>query len=157
MKSAISYREIHYGEEAEACLLVMGCFHEFVAPGYSQEGIAEFARYVDPESMRLRLVNNHFVIVALDRAAIIGVIEVRNNNHISLFFVNKDYQNRGIGRTLHELAIRKCRASSPDVAVIEVNSSPYAVGIYEKLGFVRLNEEQTTNGMRYTPMALRLT
>ena len=36
--------------------------------------------------------------------------------------------------------------------VFTVNSSPYAVPIYHKLGFVDTNTEQLASGMRYTPM-----
>ena len=33
-----------------------------------------------------------------------------------------------------------------------VNSSPFAVPVYHKLGFVDTNTEQLTDGIRYTPM-----
>ena len=35
---------------------------------------------------------------------------------------------------------------------ITVNSSPYAVLVYRKLGFVETDTEQLADGMRYTPM-----
>jgi len=35
---------------------------------------------------------------------------------------------------------------------ITVNSSPYAVKIYEKLGFVPDGNEQMVDGIRFTPM-----
>ena len=35
-----------------------------------------------------------------------------------------------------------------------VNSSPYAVGIYRKLGFKAVDDEQSVNGLRFTPMTL---
>lgn len=35
---------------------------------------------------------------------------------------------------------------------ITVNSSPYAVPVYHKLGFVDMDVEQISDGMRYTPM-----
>ena len=35
---------------------------------------------------------------------------------------------------------------------ITVNSSPYAVPVYHKLGFVDTDVEQISDGMRYTPM-----
>jgi ribosomal protein S18 acetylase RimI-like enzyme len=156
MEREITYREIRTGEEEQACRLVMDCFNEFVAPGYSDEGVAEFSKYVNPEFTQQRLANNHFIILALDNDVLAGVIEVRNYNHICLFFVRTEYQNKGIGKKLHELAVRKCKLSKPEVAVIEVNSSPYAVHIYEKLGFVKVSEEQISNGIRYTPMTLKL-
>ena len=33
-----------------------------------------------------------------------------------------------------------------------VNSSPYAVDVYHKLGFTDTDKEQMTNGIIYTPM-----
>ena len=90
----------------------------------------------------------------MDVSLIVGVIEVRNSNHISLFFVKKEYQNQGVGKKLHELAIEKCKTLKPDVNVIDVHSSPYAVPIYEKLGFVKVSDEQVVNGMRFTPMTM---
>jgi GNAT superfamily N-acetyltransferase len=96
------------------------------------------------------------MILALDRDIKAGVIEVRNYDHISLFFVSKNYQNKGIGKKLHELAVSKCIAIKPNVTKIEVHSSPYAVPIYEKLGFVKTSIEQVVNGMKFTPMLLTL-
>jgi ribosomal protein S18 acetylase RimI-like enzyme len=87
---------------------------------------------------------------------IAGVIEVRDYNHISLFFVKKEYQNRGVGKKLTELAITKCREHQPAATYIDVNSSPYAVHIYEKMGFVKQSEEQIKNGIRFTPLKLTL-
>jgi len=152
----ITYREIYQGEEENVCKLVINCFNEFVAPGYTEDGIAEFLRYVAPESVRDRLTKNHFILLALDGNLIVGVIEVRNNNHISLFFVSKKYQNQGIGKKLHELAIEKCKILKPDISVIDVHSSPFAVPIYEKLGFVKVSDEQVVNGMRFTPMMIKI-
>ncbi|MFC1946696.1 GNAT family N-acetyltransferase [Chloroflexota bacterium] len=156
MDREIKYREIHDGEEKIACQLVMEVFDEFIAPGYTEEGINEFSKAADPDFMRYRLANNRFILVAFDEDVLTGVIEVRNNNHISLFFVRKEYMGKGIGKTLNKLAIDKCLESNPSLTQIDVNSSPYAVPIYEKLGFVIVDLEQTVNGIRYNPMALTL-
>jgi ribosomal protein S18 acetylase RimI-like enzyme len=156
MKEAIIYREIKAGEEDKVCQLVMDCFNEFISPGYSKEGITEFSKYVNPQLMKHRLAKNHFIILALDNREIIGVVEVRNNNHISLYFVKKQYQNKGIGKKLNELAINKCMKAKPDVTTIEVHASPYAVPVYEKLGFVKVDTERIENGIRFTPMIIKL-
>lgn len=156
MQKKISYREINKGEEEKVCRLIMDIFSEFIAPGYSDEGINEMTRYVNPDFTRFRLANNHFIILALDNDEIAGVIEARNYNHISLFFVRKEYQNKGIGKKLTELAINKCKTFKPELTVIDVHSSPYAVQIYERLGFVKQSEEQISNGMRFTPLMLKL-
>lgn len=39
---------------------------------------------------------------------------------------------------------------------ITVNSSRYAVPIYEKLGFVKMEEEKEQDGLKFTPMKLIL-
>lgn len=57
------------------------------------------------------------------------------------------YQRQGIGRKLWDFL----RENSPS-NIITVNSSPYAVPIYHKLGFVDTDTEQLSDGMRYTPM-----
>jgi Acetyltransferase (GNAT) domain len=98
MEREITFREIKSGEEAKACQLVMDSFSEYVAPDYSKEGVNEFSKYVDPLLMQKRLANNHFVLVAVDDGIFVGVFEVRNNNHVSLLFVKKEYQNRGIAK-----------------------------------------------------------
>jgi ribosomal protein S18 acetylase RimI-like enzyme len=156
MKTKITFREIHEGEEEQVCLLVIDCFNEFVAPGYGKEGIIEFSKYVNPKLTQNRLANNHFIILASDNDRIAGIIEVRDFYHISLFFVRREYQNKGIGKKLSTLAIDKCKVSSPNITFIEVNSSPYAVSIYEKLGFTRTSDEQIVNGIRFTPMILKI-
>jgi GNAT superfamily N-acetyltransferase len=156
MESKITFREIKTGEEAKACQLVMDSFSEFVAPDYSEEGVKEFSKYIDSLLMQKRLANNHVVVVALDEDVLVGMIEVRNYNHISLLFVKKKYQHHGIATRLLELAVNKCRKHNANTELIELNSSPFAVSIYEKLGFVKISDEQLKNGIRFTPMVKRL-
>ncbi len=55
---------------------------------------------------------------------------------------------------LFELALARCRAAEPDLQVITVNSSSYAVRIYEKMGFKATDVEQEENGIIFTPMKL---
>ena len=43
-------------------------------------------------------------------------------------------------------------AQNPKIRAVTVNASPYAVGFYEKNGFVALNKEQKADGIRFTPM-----
>ncbi|NLF35987.1 MAG: GNAT family N-acetyltransferase [Clostridiaceae bacterium] len=79
---------------------------------------------------------------------IIGVIATRNNgNHIALFFVDGRYHRQGIGRKLFQVVLEKSTGNK-----ITVNSSPYAVEIYKKLGFIPDTDEQIKEGIRFTPM-----
>jgi GNAT superfamily N-acetyltransferase len=156
MGKELTFREIKTGEEAKVSQLVMDSFSEFVASDYSEGGVNEFSKYVSPILMQKRLGNNHFVIAALDEGSFAGIIEVRNYYHISLLFVKKGYHNRGIAKKLLGMAITKCREHDANTELIEVNSSPFAVGIYEKMGFMKVSNEQLKNGIRFTPMVKRL-
>lgn len=65
-------------------------------------------------------------------------------SHIALFFVEGKYHR-------HEVAKVNCNSDK-----MTVNSSLYAVPVYAKLGFSQTDKEQVVNGMRFTPMELRL-
>jgi len=152
----IAFREIHSGEEYTVCKLVLESFNEFIAPGYSSEGIMEFSKFVQADFLSERLANGGYSFVALDKNELIGFIEVKNLNHISLLFVKKEYQKMGIAKSLVKLSIDRSKELSKDLNIIEVNSSPYAVKIYEQMGFTPLDVEQVVNGIRFIPMTLTL-
>ena len=85
---------------------------------------------------------------ALHNNKIIGILAVDDKlNHICLFFVDKDLQNTGIGTALFK---RFLNESTPKV--VTVNSSPFAVKVYEKLGFTATGIRQVSDGIVYIPM-----
>lgn len=63
-------------------------------------------------------------------------------------------RNKGIGRGLLERASAECIKNGS--GKIDVNSSLFAVEIYQKLGFARTKPEQLLNGIRFVPMAKAL-
>jgi len=138
------------GEEAKVCDLVAEAFNEFIAPGYTDEGVLRFYMYANPETMAERQGLDHFCMVAELDGRIIGMIEMRNCNHISLFFVKE--RRKGIARDLLEHAIEECRGKKPGLKELTVHSSPYAVPVYERLGFTPTDEERIENGIVYVPM-----
>jgi GNAT superfamily N-acetyltransferase len=144
------------GEETQVCELIARIFHAFVAADSSPEGVQEFLKYVQPEPLLERSRVNHFVLVAVAQDRIVGVIEVRGYQHVSLLFMDQAYQGQGIARELWRRALSICRKEKPDLAEVSVNSSPYAVPIYEKLGFRPQGLEQTAHGIRFVPMAFDL-
>ncbi len=152
----ILIRPMEPGEEDAVHSLVAGCFNSFIAPGYSQEGVDKFYEYVQPECIRLRSGDGHFLLVAVADGVIAGIIEVRNYDHVSLFFVDERCQGQGVGRSLFEAALELCRGHDPALASLTVNSSPYAVPVYGKLGFRPVEPEKVVNGIRFTPMKLDL-
>ena len=132
------------GENKNAAMdLAIKVFMRFEAPSFSEEGINEFVNTVkNPE-----YVNNFKVFGAFIGEMLIGVIATRKNgSHIALFFVDEKYQRQGIGKALFYEILKY----APDT--LTVNSAPYAVEIYKKLGFKPDCGEKISNGIRYTPM-----
>ena len=131
-------------EEVPAALeLCWQVFLEFEAPEYSPEGVAAFRASLDDKE-RVRKLNFYG---AFDGEKLVGVLCMRPPQHIGGFFVDAVYHCRGIGRRLFE-AMRQ----DYKVQAFTVNSSPYAVEVYRRLGFVPTDTEQLTDGLRYTPM-----
>jgi len=143
------------GEEAAVCDLVVRVFNKFVAPCYSAEGIQRFLTSSSPERLRKRIQRGDLVLIALDKNTIIGVIEIRNSNHISRLFVDENYQGKDIARKLFHRALTTCLDRSPLISEITVNSSPNAVPAYEALGFQQTGPEHIGDGIRSIPMVYR--
>jgi len=157
MEASLSYRLMKPGEESAACALVTRVFMEFVAPGYTEDGVEEFLAYADPNLLLERSDSNHLVLVAEVLHEIVGVIEVRGYSHISLLFVDSRYHRIGIAGELLRRAVQIGLAHKPGLLEMSVNSSPYAEPIYGKLGFRVTEPEQTVRGIRFVPMVLEVT
>jgi ribosomal protein S18 acetylase RimI-like enzyme len=155
-KPIAMFRRMESGEEEQVCQLVRKVFNEFVAPLYAQEGVDEFLRYIDPVLMAARAQSNHFVLLAEERGKLIGVIEVRDFNHIPLLFVSSDAQRRGIAKRLMEKTLNIVHCGASSITEITVHSSPNAIGAYERLGFKSQGPEVLEHGIRYIPMKLSL-
>jgi ribosomal protein S18 acetylase RimI-like enzyme len=144
------------GEEREASEMIARSFHVFVAPDYSDEGVQAILDYIAPEALAEHVKEDCTSIVALADDQIVGLIEVRNHDHISLLFVDENYQRRGISRELLNRAIEMCRNHDPNLTELTVNSSPYAVPIYARVGLAQTGPEEIRNGVRFMPMTLVL-
>lgn len=126
-------------------MLVLSVFMEYEAPDYSEEGIQTFVNIINNEEF----IKGLEIYGAYIESRIVGVIATRScGNHIALFFVDGKYHRQGIGRKLFETVIKESTSKR-----ITVNSSPYAVAVYLKLGFIPESEEQLVDGIRYTPMS----
>ena len=150
------YRSMKKGEEGRVAALIADVFTEFVMPLYSPEGVQEFLKYANKEKIIERSRQNHFILVAQIGSHVMGAIEVRENRHISMLFVDGQFQRKGIGGNLIREASSICRKIYPNLDQITVNSSPNAVKAYERLGFRKSGDEQEIKGISFMPMVLEL-
>jgi GNAT superfamily N-acetyltransferase len=144
------------GEETDIVDLIVRVFHEFVAPQYSREGVTEFRKFVRAEDLADRFKAGNPIILAQSEGKIVGAIEMRENSHIALLFVEKSHQQNGIAKELCRRAIEVCRKRNQNLQRITVNSSPNASSAYQKIGFICVGNEKTVNGIRFFPMELLL-
>lgn len=143
------------GQEQLVSDVVWEVFEEFVAPGYSYEGIETFKNFIQANEIRKAADSGRmFTICCWDGKILVGVISMRDGYHICLLFVKKDYHRQGIAKELLKRAINKCKKIRPDLTQITVNSSPYAANIYKRLGFEAVGDQTTRDGITYIPMKM---
>lgn len=128
----------------EVIQLIKQTFLEFVAPDYDESGIKNFFKFAEDEDLLMQLV----FYAALHNNKITGILAVDDKlNHICLFFVDKNLQNTGIGTALFKRFLNESMSKA-----VTVNSSPFAVKVYEKLGFTATGSRQISDGIVYIPM-----
>jgi len=139
-------------EIAEVVAMIQTVFDCYVAPDCTVDGIRVFKDFIRPMDLQERIAGGSLVLVARYRAELAAVIEIRVGDHIALLFTATKFQRRGIARRLLQTALESWRENRPDIQKITVNSSPYAVAIYKRLGFRPTAIEQRKYGVRFTPM-----
>lgn len=156
MNERVRIRKMNKGEEQPVSSLVMESFFEFVAPDYEDEGIETFTEFASPENLGARNASGHSTLIAEFDGELGGMVQIRYPNHILMLFVKKRFQRRGVAQTLLESALAELTQLDKGLEHVTVNSSLFAVGIYEKLGFEVRGPEEEKDGMRTVPMLYRV-
>lgn len=143
--SGIVVRHLSNREIPEAHDLAWKVFLQYESPDYSAEGTEEFRKCLHDADY----LNNIEYYGAFLRDAMVGILAIRKeNSHICFCFVDGRYHRKGFGRKM----FKRLRMDYP--GEITLNSSPYGLPFYLRIGFVPTSREQTVNGIRFTPMIL---
>lgn len=127
-------------------------FMNFEANDYSPEGINNFKEFITGNYLFWMFMEGKYpLFVACDGDKIIGMISLRNENHISLLFVDEKYHRQGVGRALMNYVFRYLEEEQHCFRVT-VFAAPYGVEFYHRLGFADLGPEREADGILYTPM-----
>lgn len=138
----------------EAMELAFKVFLKFEAKEYGEEGTEAFANFITDEMLRKLFLAGHYILyVAKRNGKIIGLISMRNGNHISLLFVDPLYHKMGIGRSLVEKLVEYLKTYT-DQKLLTVNAAPSAIEFYRRLGFFETGELTRQDGIIYLPMEL---
>ena len=141
-------RQLLNNKKDEALLFVKRVYIESKDESYSEKGIETFCNFIDNKE----ITKSFKVYGAFEDNILKGVIATdKRKRHINLFFVDKSSQAKGIGKKLMSIII-----DDNENSFITVNSSRYAVPIYQNLGFIKTEEEKEQDGLKFTPMKLIL-
>ncbi|WP_020653211.1 GNAT family N-acetyltransferase [Massilia niastensis] len=126
---------------------------EYIVHESPREGAVTFLAENDEVGVRGFLARGHVYHVAVVEGELAGFVAVRDRSHLFHLFVGKRWHRRGIARRLWEVAREAAIAAGGDGG-FTVNSSNYAVPVYEAFGFVRVGPTQFAKGLYYNPMRL---
>lgn len=137
-------RQLERTEYEQAALLALDIYMQCGTEDFDEEGLQTFKDFIFSEQSMDELT----IYGAFEEEKLIGIIGTKQaGKHISLFFIRKEYHRRGIGKSLFYYFLNDYLVDE-----ITVNSSTYAIPFYQSLGFEKLSDKQTVNGMTFNPM-----
>lgn len=147
-------RKLSRQEVRPALRLIWEVFLQDVAPVYTEEGIEEFRKTIEYETICSMYMDEEITMFgAFEETELIGTISVKTTGHIFLFYVKSSCQGKGVGRQLFQAVYQHC-AKKLNVGQITVNAAPDAVPKYVRMGMQPAMPEQQVRGMRYIPMEM---
>lgn len=152
----ISIQLFRTGTEEKLSELIKEVYDEFVAADYSHSGNSHFYEWIRPENIAKRQEAQNNIYVAFAGGELAGMLETRDNQQISLLFVKKEFQNKGIAKRLLTKAVETCKERKPAIEEIYVHASPFSIPVYQKFGFIETSPMKEENGIIYLPMKLPL-
>jgi GNAT superfamily N-acetyltransferase len=127
---------------------------DFIVCEFSQAGRDYFIGEHAPGKMRERLASGFQFFLAEQSGDLVGVSALRGLSHLHYLFVARRHQRRGLGRRLWRAVQEACLRIGYR-GPITVNSSAYAVPVYERFGFVRCGPPQHEHGVVHYPLLLK--
>jgi len=126
---------------------------EYIVHESPPEGASTFLAENDELGVRGFLARGHVYHVAVIGGEVAGFVAVRDRSHLFHLFVGKRWHRRGVARALWDAAREAAVAGGGDGS-FTVNSSNFAVPVYEAFGFVRVGPTQCAKGLYFNPMRL---
>jgi len=145
-------RFIDADEWEDAMAMVYRIFLEYDAKDFSEEGIEHFRAFIADNNLKQLFYAGGFqVIGAYYKQKMVGLAALREQSHISLLFVEGEYQHIGVGTELINV-LAEYAHNKLHVDVLTVNASFFATEFYHKLGFTDTSSLKMQDGVIFTPM-----
>ena len=141
----------------EALDVVWEICEKYEAPVDEEIGIKTFRHVIEYGNMVEKVNQGEMIFWGCYlNNYLVGVIALRTGQHISLLFVREKFHRLGVARRLVRVAVSHLVNQEPEIRAVTVNSSPFAVEFYKKIGFVPLGPERTEDGIRFTSMRMTI-
>lgn len=152
----ILIKKYQSGQEEKISQFIKTVYDEFVAKDYSKEGNDFFYDWIQPSKIAERQGKQINIWLAFADMKLVGMIEIRENQFISLLFVDKNYQGQGIAKKLFNESLKEIVERNLMLETFYVHASPYSIPVYKKMGFIETGSMQEENGIKYLPMELKI-
>ena len=133
--------------------LVCAGFNQHVAADWELPAQSHFHEEHQADKLASKIADACLCLLIEQGTELLGVIYLPRPTLVQLFFVAPGHLRRGIGRRLWRAARAELEQHHPDVRTIELNSSPYAVPVYQALGFFPISKPYLRKGAVATRMA----
>jgi len=135
--------------DSEAIAALIGSLtHYFVADGSAPAAQPFLATFSPASIAGLLWDGDYLCLCAEEQGQLLGVVTLHRPAHLHHLFVAPAAHGRGIARQLWQALESHLDPAMP----VTVNSSEYAVPVYQRLGFTPTAGAQQRNGVRYVPM-----
>lgn len=120
---------------------------------FEDDGLNFFLNAVKSISIKEYMEQGFAYWVAVIDDEIVGVVAIKDFRHLFHLFVDKNHHKKGIAKQLWQ-EVLKYSLSHGSNGTFTLNSTSYALPVYEHWGFVTTDDEQIRHGIRFTPMKL---
>ena len=153
----VSLRRAHVDDADAISALILG-LKEFFTVRDEPSASEPFFNSLSPESIRDVLQDPEYSYwvaetESSEKTSLVGVGALKRPSHLFHLFVSRDGHGQGLGRRLWQ---RLMDEAGPEISTFTVNSSPYAVPVYRRLGFQPTGPQEEKNGISYVPMRLEV-
>jgi GNAT superfamily N-acetyltransferase len=153
-RAPVTIREAKPEDAGAISALVTSLAPFFLADPGDLQAAAPFFATISPEAFRGNFASGRFRYhVAESDGELAGFVGVRDDQHLYHLFVAERFHRRGLAARLWEVAKAAARAAG-NSGRFTVNSSRYAIPVYERFGFQATGPEVHKDGVTFVPMAL---
>jgi GNAT superfamily N-acetyltransferase len=133
--------------------LVHASFLGLAAADWEPNAVKTFLAESSPQGLAAALQAPAYAAAEFLDEKPIGFLLMPKPSALAMLFVHPAHLRRGIARRLWESARSFIGAEHPEVETVEANSTPYALGAYQSLGFAPISTEFRRAGCRAVRVA----